>query len=839
MRLTELLWVLFLFTTALGAVVAAGLGLFLVVLADQVQTLRKRIAALEARGVAAPAAAPVAEVAAEPIPEAGEAPKSAPEAPKPAPPPRQPIELPSFERVAYWVGGAVGGFTLLLGLLLLVGVAIERGWIGPAARVALGLCAGTTLWIAGDLLRPRSWLPGAALSGAGVGALLGSFYAARALYGFLPVPVAFGAMILVCALATVIAARRDDRFLAHLALAGGLLTPVLLSTGQNAAVSFFAYLTVVVVGTLASASRRGWWDVVGLAAIGVTALHAGWAASWYTPDQAPVALVAAGALSLPFAVVAARTASTRVAVVAGLALCLVPCVALPWLIPVDAVFDDPRTGLRIVRPYAGQAAWAAAAAALLPVPGWLAARLRGTGVGALFASAVAAVLCGALVIGWATATEPPVAVLSASGLAQVALATILFVRAGRTGFGAALVPLAVGVGLGALYAAYPPSREVTLVAVLAFGALGAVGMRAATLEFLPATLAGLAAMLLGAALHVEDLGFEPIAGPALVVFTLLGTAPLLLRWDDARRPWATFAAGLAGPALYPAFHVAWEGSLGSSAIAVLPLVVGAHAALGALAVVRVHGARASDLSLALLVAVALFGVSAAIPLRLEEEALTITWALEAALLALLARRITHRLVPAAVIALGLTVSVRLLLNPAALAYGNADGWPILNWTLYTWGVPAVALGLAARWLPSGEDGWGRVERIGARLLGGCAILVGFALVNVEVSHAFQEAGPLELGGSGLFQGMTRSLAWGAYGFVWLVVGITRRSRGVRMVGFAFVLLATGKVYLVDLAMLEGIARVGSLIGLGVTLLVAAVLFDRLVLRDPRPSEEPS
>ena len=51
-----------------------------------------------------------------------------------------------------------------------------------------------------------------------------------------------------------------------------------------------------------------------------------------------------------------------------------------------------------------------------------------------------------------------------------------------------------------------------------------------------------------------------------------------------------------------------------------------------------------------------------------------------------------------------------------------------------------------------------------------------------------------------------------------------------MVGFCGVLAAAGTVFLSDLWSLSGFVRVGSIAGLGVTLLVAAFVFERLVLR---------
>jgi uncharacterized membrane protein len=292
------------------------------------------------------------------------------------------------------------------------------------------------------------------------------------------------------------------------------------------------------------------------------------------------------------------------------------------------------------------------------------------------------------------------------------------------------------------------------------------------------------------------------------------------------------AAALAPLVLYPPLHAAWEEGLGDRALGLLPALLGALSLLGVLALVRRAEVRRDSGHLALFVGVALLGLSAAIPVQLENQWLTVAWALEAAALAWLCGRLSHPLLRAASVALGLAVSVRLLVNPMALSYGDTGGLPILNWQLYTWGVPAVCLLLAAHWLGRSASGgpFAALDRAMPALLRLLAVLVGFALVNVQVSDLFQDGGPVELVGKGLLQGMVRSLSWAAYGVALLLLGLWRDQRWVRLIGFAFVLLATAKVFAVDLWALAGLVRVGSALGLGVSLLLAAFLFERLVNR---------
>jgi uncharacterized membrane protein len=304
------------------------------------------------------------------------------------------------------------------------------------------------------------------------------------------------------------------------------------------------------------------------------------------------------------------------------------------------------------------------------------------------------------------------------------------------------------------------------------------------------------------------------------------------------------AGALAGPALFFPLYAAWDAAFTDERIGLLPLLLAAVALGTALLLLRARRTHLGDPVLALFVAVALLGLSASLPLQLERQWLTIAWALEGAALAALSRRLTHPLLRVASVLLGLGVAVRLLMNPWALEYGQAGGLPVLNWTLYTWGLPALCLVAQARWLSPTAEQRAQVPAFVPPLLRVLAVLVGFALVHVQVSHAFQEAGPIELGGHGLVQGMVRSVAWAVYGVLVLLVGLQSGHRHVRLVGFALVLVAAAKVFTVDLWQLSGFARVGSVLGLGLTLLISAFLFERLVLRQdredpkPRPPEEP-
>ncbi len=75
--------------------------------------------------------------------------------------------------------------------------------------------------------------------------------------------------------------------------------------------------------------------------------------------------------------------------------------------------------------------------------------------------------------------------------------------------------------------------------------------------------------------------------------------------------------------------------------------------------------------------------------------------------------------------------------------------------------------------------------------------------------------------------------WALAGVSALVVGLRRDDHGLRIGALALLLVAVGKVFLYDLSTLTSLYRVGSFIGLGLLLLVAAGIWQRM-----RPSALP-
>ncbi len=200
-----------------------------------------------------------------------------------------------------------------------------------------------------------------------------------------------------------------------------------------------------------------------------------------------------------------------------------------------------------------------------------------------------------------------------------------------------------------------------------------------------------------------------------------------------------------------------------------------------------------------------------------------------------------RLVPAARLLLGAT-SIALAAFGAAVALTivapldrlvvdattTVPGWAILTDATVALGALAVAAGVGA-FLHRGE----RLS-LPALIAGGVAVVY---LLSVGVVDHFQlQVGlrPLEELQKEAQVGL--SALWSVLGAAGFATGLLARRPPVRLFGLGLLGLATGKVFLVDLAALDVAYRVLSLVALGVLLLVSAAVYARM--QHPQGSVSP-
>ena len=85
------------------------------------------------------------------------------------------------------------------------------------------------------------------------------------------------------------------------------------------------------------------------------------------------------------------------------------------------------------------------------------------------------------------------------------------------------------------------------------------------------------------------------------------------------------------------------------------------------------------------------------------------------------------------------------------------------------------------------------------------------------------------GGTQFGREVTLSLAWAISATVIVVIGLWRRYSPIRRLAIVVFGLTTLKAFTVDLALLDSLYRVASVLGLGVTLLVTSYLYQRFLM----------
>ncbi|MBM3522243.1 MAG: DUF2339 domain-containing protein [Alphaproteobacteria bacterium] len=856
-----------------------------------VAALTRRVAQLESRLVAG-APAPVSTQAAEatatttepkPATESVEAPPSPVEPPvveTPAPvdtavfvetkPPRPSLEERIASRWAVWLGGG----TIGLSAIFLVRYSIEQGLLGPTARIVLGLLLGLVLlaaseWmrrrvvggpapgIAGRLGAPPANLP-PAVAAAGVVALFAAIYAALALYSLIGPTPAFIGLALVSALAMALSLLHGP-MVALLGLAAAFAVPALAGGRGGGALPLFTYILAVAGGSLALARYRDWRWTMWVALAG----SMGWLALWFLlfwrqPESIWIAvfLVALASFHLaPTLGPVAEEAPPREPLLSRDLMPDVPVLVLAlaaFSLMRMADYDGPSNaallGIFVIGLFMARrqqrldllalalGAIVVAAIACWHIPQLVEHALTGErlypgdvltptawrflGTAALFGAA--ALGAGVISLGgaarpwrWAAlATVVPLALFAVGywrtqdfvasyewGLAALALAAVFSVLVQRLMRHRDAPGMALAVGCLAI--------GVTTAVSFCFATILRSGWLSVALSIQVVVLAWVAARL-----DLRELRW-PAALLAAVLVVRLILNPWVLDYALGQSPVINALIWIYGiPTLafaFGAMRFARDGrdwaveALEIAAIAFFVVLVTAeirHAQGGGRLDGDIGGLMECALHAAawLAIALALYAKGPALGSRIATGG---AWVLGT---------------------LGTFAAIfgsLVIANPLDSTEA-VGGFPLFNALGLAYLVPALIFGGFA------YIGW---RRGAARLAIGAgvgALVFGFVYLSLEVTRAFRGSVlSVERGGDGELYAY--SAVWLLYGIVLLVGGIRWSLASLRYAALGVVGITILKVFLYDMAALAGILRVLSFLGLGVSLLALAWVYQRFVM----------
>lgn len=190
-----------------------------------------------------------------------------------------------------WIN-RIAAVTLIFAAAFFFKYAVDNQWIGETGRVVLGIIAGFVALGCGEWAWRRDHRVYAqGVTALGISILYLSFYAAFAFYHLPSVPqsLAFCLMALTTAMGGALAMRYNAAVISALALLGGFLTPVLLSTGEDRPWVLFGYILLLDLGSLAVARAKHWKHLAPLALAGTSMLYCAWFAGHFEASKQAVA----------------------------------------------------------------------------------------------------------------------------------------------------------------------------------------------------------------------------------------------------------------------------------------------------------------------------------------------------------------------------------------------------------------------------------------------------------------------------------------------------------------------------------------------------------------------
>ncbi|MFN3548918.1 MAG: DUF2339 domain-containing protein [Mesorhizobium sp.] len=797
----------------------------------------------------------------------------------PAAPARPDIETALGTRWAVWVGG----LALALGGVFLVRYSIEAGIFGPGVRLVMAGMFGIAMVAAGEYVRRTglrmpveglggAWMPGI-LTAAGAFTLFGTIYAAHGLYGFIGPAVAFLLLGLV-GIGTIFAALIHGQALAGVGLLGAFATPLLVASQAPSPWVLFGYLAVVLCASAAIAWLRDWAALMTGAVIGMGLWSLLYLITMPDIQLAPALFANAVVLaSLALIWLGGRDDADRFDPPSAAAGLFVGLATLLILNDSDIILAGGEIhAALLLAAMLVLAWWQPAARPLLHAAGvvlvlaHLRVALSGTLAFEILGEPVT--LHGPAVLPWTVVGAWTSALLALLFLALGVFAARGLVvehprRAAIWSGWAVLVPLVVLAGGWIAYG--DVDRDLLrAAAALALVAAFAVAAEAVARSEEPPLSGGLAVSL-----------FLGGTGAAAALMLLMAFGPL----------WTTMLAGAA--AILPALATCWRAysalgwlSVGAAVFVLVraaldPTIVGASflgswpvfnqllpgygipaLAFGFAAwqLARTTNGRprlameAAAVLFALLTAAMLVrhamsgGIIDGAAVTLAEQSIytLIMLGAGAILVAIDARS------PSAVMRIGslaaAVLSVALVairhfgtLNP--LFTGEPTGpIPVFDLLLLAYLLPAAAAaGLA--WFARG-----RRPHWYSAMLALTAAALAFAWVSLTVRRLFQGENLAFWRGMSQLETYAYSAVWLAVGVGMLVLGVRFASQALRVASGLLVALAVAKVFLFDMAELEGVLRAFSFIGLGAVLIGIGLFYQRLLTgaaarRNPVPDAE--
>lgn len=193
------------------------------------------------------------------------------------------LEMRLGARWIIWVGAVI----FLGGVAWALKYTYDNNLIGPSGRIMLGALTGVAALFAGEYYyRRRLTIPFQAFTGAGLAILYLCLFFSFQVYHLSGAGLSMLLAVGVTALAIFLSVVHNALPIALLAVAGGYMSPVFLSTGQNVPWTLFSYVALLNLVALGAAFFRRWRVLDLFCLAGTALLYMGWHSTYFTDPNA-------------------------------------------------------------------------------------------------------------------------------------------------------------------------------------------------------------------------------------------------------------------------------------------------------------------------------------------------------------------------------------------------------------------------------------------------------------------------------------------------------------------------------------------------------------------------
>jgi uncharacterized membrane protein len=759
-----------------------------------------------------------------------------------------------------WIGAAA----IALAGVFLVKYIVDQGILTPAIRMGMAFNMGAALTAGGEWLRRRpmnkmiaavkpDYVP-LALTASGLFTMYGAVYGAYALYDLLAPLVTFAILAVVCLLAFGLSILQGP-FVALIGLAGGLITPALIPADAPSAIGLFGFLAMVITACAGVLHFRPWPWLGFIASIGAGLWVLVWNTRFFQPgDSIAMTLFLAG-LAVVFTPLLTRQKRQQV----GEAMIdpIHPAQSVVYLAIAVSVLGMLRildranftntaismlvvlvfvlTALAVTRPKVDRSILAALTLVVVAFGvrashNDMTVAFDGTSypVAARFVSWALGFAAVMAVVGFYFHRQTTTAVywLAYSIITPLALLIISYFATYGVYSDKHWAAAAMALAMAALLACVLISRgwgakqSKLPLGLYAIGVVAGVSLVFAFLLRDAWLTVALALQLPAIAWISNKLELSQLRKIAMVIaatlLVRLALNPVLLTYAKSHllgQHWVLYGYGI--PAIASHFAAQWFRQTKDNYL--VTMLEGLRIVFVILLItaeirILVHGSLAS-LSFNLL----------------ESSLQSIAWLAVAWSRLRSYENAGRRMdkwsgIVLFLMGVAMTFLVSLILHNPAVHYGeNIGRWPVFNTLWLAYVIPAVLMWLTTRlsmnWLPA-KNTW-------KMTFGSGVLVLLFAYVTLETRHLFQ--GPvLETRTTSFAEVYSYSLVWLIFAFVFLLYGLLKKRPVARYAALLVLIITVLKVFLSDMGGLQGLWRVASFLGLGLSLVGIGYLYQRFL-----------